>query len=207
MHDTATCEQNNAFVNKNTSVCPSVCLSLHLSHLYLIVPLINFQQLLPLTKEMPMQRVKVRGNFKITEFKTNFALKCKVTWAKTSDHYEVNLFMATAGDVWIIPSFQIWDMCCMLSTFNVSSQIVANISESSVLFSQWLFRLCWRKTLSENYYPYPKNFFFKISLFQVAFFIFFPVAIFSPYFLLVGLLLQSVALFQCRELIKHLESM
>ena len=35
----------------------------------------------------------------------------------------------------------------------------------------------------------------------------FSVAIFSPYFLLVGLLLQSVALFQSRELVKYLESM
>ena len=38
--------------------------------------------------------------------------------------------------------------------------------------------------------------FFEILLFQVAFLIFFSMAIFSPYFLLVGLLLQSVALFQ-----------
>ena len=43
-------------------------------------------------------------------------------------------------DVWIIPSFRIWDYalqvdCCMLSTFYVSSRIVANISESSLLLS------------------------------------------------------------------------
>ena len=34
-------------------------------------------------------------------------------------------------------------MCCMLSTFHVSSWIVANISESSLLFSQYRFRPCW----------------------------------------------------------------
>ena len=45
----------------------------------------------------------------------------------------------------------------------------------------------------------------QILLFQVAFLIFFSNAIFSPYFLLVGLLLQSVALFQSRELVKYLE--
>ena len=36
----------------------------------------------------------------------------------------------------IRPSFQIWIMCCMLSTFHVSSRIVANISESSIFLSQ-----------------------------------------------------------------------
>ena len=49
------------------------------------------------------------------------------------------------------------------------------------------------------------NPFFRILLFQVAFLIFFSIAIFSLYFLLVGLLLQSVALFQSRELVKYLE--
>ena len=42
-------------------------------------------------------------------------------------------------------------------------------------------------------------------LFQVAFLMFFSIAIFSPYSLLVGLLLQSVALFHSRELVKYLE--
>ena len=45
--------------------------------------------------------------------------------------------------------------------------------------------------------------FFKILLFQVAFFIFFFIAIFSPYFLLVGLSLQYVTPFQSRELVKY----
>ena len=48
-----------------------------------------------------------------------------------------NLFLATTGDVWIIPSFRICIMGCMLSMFHVSSRIVDNISESSLLLSQF----------------------------------------------------------------------
>ena len=44
--------------------------------------------------------------------------------------------------------------------------------------------------------------FLKILLFQPTFLIFFSIAVFSPYFLLVGLLLQYVALYQSRELVK-----
>ena len=47
------------------SVCPSVRPSVRLSHLFDYVPVIvsswNFQDLLPLTDTMPMQKVKVRG--------------------------------------------------------------------------------------------------------------------------------------------------
>ena len=53
--------------------------------------------------------------------------------------------------------------------------------------------------------PIPFDLFFKILLFQVTFLIFFSIAIFSLYLLLVALLLQSVALFQSRELVKYLE--
>ena len=45
--------------------------------------------------------------------------------------------------------------------------------------------------------------FFKILFFQVAFLIFFSIAIFSPYCLLIGLLLQYVTLFQSRKLVKY----
>ena len=46
-------------------------------------------------------------------------------------------------------------ICCMLSTCHVSSRIVADISESSLLFSQCFFRPYWNEDemLSENY-PY-----------------------------------------------------
>ena len=47
------------------SVCPSVCLSVCLSHLFDYVSLIvsswNFQELLPMTEVMSMQKFKVRG--------------------------------------------------------------------------------------------------------------------------------------------------
>ena len=44
---------------------PSVCLSVPLSHFFYYVPIIvssrNFQQLLPMTKVTPMQKVKVKS--------------------------------------------------------------------------------------------------------------------------------------------------
>ena len=47
------------------SVCPSVCSSVCPSHLFHYVPIIvsswNFQELLPMTEVMSMQKVKVRG--------------------------------------------------------------------------------------------------------------------------------------------------
>ena len=47
------------------SVCPSVCPSVRLSHLFDYVSIIvsswNFQELLPMTKVRSMQKVKVRG--------------------------------------------------------------------------------------------------------------------------------------------------
>ena len=46
---------------------------------------------------------------------------------------------------------------------------------------------------------------FQATSHYVAFLIFFSIIILSPYFLKVGLLLQSVALFQSRELVKYLE--
>ena len=51
------------------------------------------------------------------------------TFNHVSESY--HFFMATPGDVWIMPSFLIWVMCCILSTFHVSSRIVSNISEYS----------------------------------------------------------------------------
>ena len=49
--------------------------------------------------------------------------------------------------------------------------------------------------------------FFKIVFSQVAFLLLFSIAIFSPYFFLFALWLQSVALFQSKELDKYLESL
>ena len=83
--------------------------------------------------------------------------------------------------------FEFGIMCCMLSTFHVSSRIVANISESSLLLSQHLSRLSWRNTI-RKLLSLSLDMFFKILQFQVAFLTFFSIAIFSPYFLLVGFL-------------------
>ena len=56
-----------------TSVHPSVCLS----HLFHYVPIIvsswNFQELLPMTKMMSMQKVKVRGQRSRSQVKTPFS--------------------------------------------------------------------------------------------------------------------------------------
>ena len=118
-----------------------------------------------------------------------------------------NLFMATTGDVWIIPSFRIWDY--VLHVEHVSC-VITNCGQHQwvihSLLSIALWALLEENTAKKLLFLSP-DLLFKISLFQVAFLIFFSVAIFSPYFLLAGLLLQSVALFQSRELIKYLESL
>ena len=121
----------------------------------------------------------------------HFVALCGFLWVvATFNHVggSFNLFMATTGDVWISHLFEFGIICCTLSTFHVSSWIMAN----------------WRKTLPENTIPI-----FRLVLhnFDIpgCFLIFFSIAIFSPYFLLVGLLLQSVALFQSRKLVKYLE--
>ena len=63
------------------------------------------------------------------------------------------------------------------------------------LFSIVLYALL-EKNITRKLLSLSLDLFFKILLFQVTFLIFFSTAIFSPYFLQVGLLLQHVALFQ-----------
>ena len=60
------CDQASLWMVQSVllSVCLSVCLSVRLSHLFDYVTNIvswNFQELLPMTKVMSMQKVKVRG--------------------------------------------------------------------------------------------------------------------------------------------------
>ena len=74
----------------------------------------------------------------------------------------------------------------MLGMFHVSSRIEANISFSSLNSSLGF-------AGGKRYQKITIPIFF---IFQTAFLIFFYIAIVSPYFLLVDLLLQSVALFQ-----------
>ena len=72
----------------------------------------------------------------------------------------------------------------------MSSRIVLNISESSIFFCPKLTRL------PENYYP-------LFQLFRVAALMFSAFLLFSSYSMLVGLILQIMALFQSRESFEH----
>ena len=113
-----------------------------------------------------------------------------------------NLFMAATRDVWIIPSFRIWDYVLHVEHI---SYVITNCGQHQWVIPSPL-AIALQALLEENntrrLLSLSLDLFFKILLFQVAFLIFFSVAVFSPYFLLVGLLLQSVALFQSRELVK-----
>ena len=107
-----------------------------------------------------------------------------------------DLFMAATGDVWIIPSFRIWGY--VLHVEHISC-VITNCGQHQwaipSLFSIVLLALL-EKNITRKLLSLSLDLFFKILLFQVAFLIFFSTAIFSPYFLQVGLLLQYVALFQ-----------
>ena len=107
-----------------------------------------------------------------------------------------NLFMATIAGFWIIPSFRI--LGNVLHTEHISC-VIMNCGQY-----QWaipsLFSIALEAILEENItrklLSQYLDSFFKILIFQVTFLIFFSMAIFSPYFLQVGLLLQYVALIQ-----------
>ena len=95
----------------------------------------------------------------------------------------------------------------MLSIFYVSSQIMANMSESFPFsFLNSYLGFAGGKHYQKIIIPIFRLVFQNV-LFQVTFLILFSVAIFFPYFLLVGLLLQFVALFQSRKVVQHLESL
>ena len=84
--------------------------------------------------------------------------------------------------------------------FHVSSQIRANMSVIFSLFSIDLYALQ-EENITRKLSSLSLDLLFKILLFQVAFLIFFSIAIFSPYHLLVGPLLQYVT--ESRELVKY----
>ena len=113
-----------------------------------------------------------------------------------------NLVMATTAGVSIIPSFRIWGyvlyvehISCVIT--NCGQHQWAIPSPFSIALEALLEENTARKLLSISL-----DLFFKILLFQVTFLIFFSILVFSPYILLVGLLLQYVALFRSRELVK-----
>ena len=97
------------------------------------------------------------------------------------------IFLWLKGDGWIIPSFQIWDY-------------VPHVEHISGVFTnsgqhQWAI-LSLEENITRKLLSLSLDLFFKILLFQVTFLIFISIAILSPYFLQVSLLLQYVALFQ-----------
>ena len=114
----------------------------------------------------------------------------------------INLFMATIWDVWIIPSFQIWDyvlhveyVSCVVMNCGQHQWVIPSPLNISLGFAGGkhcqkitipIFRLVLQNFAIPGCFPY----------------IFFSRAIFSPYFPLVGSLLQSVALFQSKEVVK-----
>ena len=111
-----------------------------------------------------------------------------------------NIFMVTTRGVWIIPSFLIWGYVLYVEHI---SYVITNCGQH-----QWaipsLFSIA-LSLLEENVNRKLLSLsldLFKILLFQVSFLIFFSIAVIPPYFIHVDLLLQYVALFQSRELLK-----
>ena len=111
-----------------------------------------------------------------------------------------NLFMATTGDVCIIPSFRIRGYVLYVEH---SSCVITNCGQH-----QWaipsLFSITLEALLEENItkklLSLSSDFFLKILLFQVTFLIFFSIAVFSLLSSSCFLLLY-VALFQSRWLV------
>ena len=118
--------------------------------------------------------------------------------AATFNHVggSLNLYKATTGDVWVIPSFRIW--AYVLHVEHIS-YVITNCGQHqrvipsplSIARYALLEESTTRKLISPSI-----DLFFKILLFQVVFLIIVSLAIFSSYFLQVGMLLQSVAQFK-----------
>ena len=113
-----------------------------------------------------------------------------------------NLIMVTAGDVWIIPSF--WILDYVLHVEHISCGITNCGQHQWFIPSLSIYIGLTGRKHSRKLLSLALDLFCKILFFQVAFLIFVSIAIFSHYFFLVGLLLQSVTLFQSRELVKSL---
>ena len=103
-------------------------------------------------------------------------------------------FMATTEDVWIILSFEIWGyvlhsehVSCVITKCGQHQWVIPSISTT-------LWALL-EENINRKLLSLSLDLFFKILLFQAAFLVFFSIANLSPYFLLVGFLLQYGALF------------
>ena len=108
----------------------------------------------------------------------------------------VNLFMATTPGCLNIPSFRIWGY--VLHVKHITC-VITNCGQHyraiPLLFSKDV-KVLLEENITGKLLYLSLDLFLKILLFQVTFLIFFSSAIFSPYYLPVGLLLQYVALFQ-----------
>ena len=117
-------------------------------------------------------------------------------WSPSTMSTDPLFFLSTTtGNVRIIPYFQIWGY--VLHVQHASSQIVANTDESSLFLSQQFVCLAGGKHHQKIAIPI-----FRLVLQNFVpgcFLVFFSIVICSPYFLLVGLSLQSAALFQSRN--------
>ena len=101
-----------------------------------------------------------KSSFSTTQFDRSYMCCCLVgiryyqlvtlyRYLPSTMYVGPNIVMAATGYVWIIFFFvEFGVMCCMLSTFHLSSQIITNVSEPSFLISEWLFRPCWGIILS-----------------------------------------------------------
>ena len=138
---------------------------------------------------------------KILTTESGWGLGAFLSWWLPSTVWEGPLIYLwpPLGGAWIILPFRIWGLytACWVRFLCCHELWPTSVNHpfSSVAL------LAWRKTVEENFYPC-----FRLVLQNFASPGCFPYILFysflSPYFLLVGLLLQYVALFQSRELAK-----
>ena len=127
-------------------------------------------------------------------------LRCWLPWTMWAN--PLIILSTTTRDVWITPSFQIWGY--VLHIDHVIC-VITNCDQH-----QWIIPSPLSIAVAAHYQKIIISIFrliFKILLFQDAFLISFSVAIFSSHFLLVGLLLNYVSLFQSGELVLGLVSL
>ena len=108
--------------------------------------------------------------------------------------------MATTGDFWIIPSFRIWGY--VLHAEHISC-VITNCGQHQwaipSLFSIALYALL-EENITRKLLSLSLDFLFKTLLFEVAFLVFFSIAVFSPCVLLLGFVIAVCGYISVREL-------
>ena len=99
----------------------------------------------------------------------------------------------------IFSNFGLYTAC---GAVHVSSWTVAKVNGSLLDVYLLFFRPCWKKTLPNNTLSPFLEFSSKILLFQITFLIFNDILNIYSYFLLDGLLLQHMGLFESREFLE-----